>query len=151
MKIQDQFKSIWKQSKDKTQQFKLKFCLFCWLKEFQIGQLYLLKAAHLAPIEVHHFNHIKVSSHTSLGEREELLTKQTSFQMFQYKLHYFYQCHQLWFFYFKEFTKFGFLSQFVFSLWGDAWLKLYTQMLVSILIFSRTPIACTRKFNAIYK
>jgi hypothetical protein len=116
-----------------------------------LGQLYLLKAAHLAPIEVHHFNHIKVWSHTSLGEREELHPKQTSFQMFQYKLHYFYQCHQLWFFYFKEFTKFGFLSQFVFSLWGDTWLKLHTQILILIPIFSRTPIACKWKFNIIYK
>jgi hypothetical protein len=146
MKIQDQFKSIWKQSNSSQN-----FAYFVGIKNFRLCQLYILKAAHLAPIEIHHFNHIKVWSYTSLEEREELLTKQTSFQMFQYKLHYFYQCHQLWFFYFKEFTKFGFLSQFGFSLQGDTWLKLHTQMLVSILIFSRTPIACKRKFNAIYK
>jgi hypothetical protein len=33
----------------------------------------------------------------------------------------------------------------------DTWLKLHTQMLVSILGFLRTPIAYKHKFNAIYK
>jgi hypothetical protein len=61
MKIQNQFKSIWKQSKEKNPAIQAKILpILFGLKNFRLGQLYLLKAAHLAPIEVHHFNHIKV-------------------------------------------------------------------------------------------
>jgi hypothetical protein len=40
---------------------------------------------------------------------------------------------------------------FIVFLGVDTWLRFHTRMLVSILGFSRTPIACKHKFNAIYK
>ncbi len=58
----------------------------------------------------------------------------------------------LWFLNFRDYFQLvfrGFLSQLVFKGWIHGWNSTY--MLASIPGFSRTPIICKWKFNAIYK